>query len=489
MSKKCPECGEIYPDDINFCEECGPVEWESVSSHQSSVSTPVSSHQSSVSTPVSSQQSSVSTPVSSQQSPVSSETPPITNNQLPITNSDCEHFCIDWNQSTSVFRAGMSSSLQFKITPLNKSAKTATEVILYLRYPGNNSYTKENLNFDTIKSSKTITINYSPQLNTIGADLGVDFYLVYKLNDKVFWFTDQLLIDIYPPGESNQSILENVSIKIENLTQNADKASDNKLSLLDGLQNKSAKTADEYLDALKKSDSAWLELELSSAIPLTNDYGNKKMSISNPKESQKRITLKTTSGIVYVYTNEVILGRSKKSEIITRNIPIAGESPWDNDTKKERNIRISSTHCKIGVTESEVWIKDLSTNGTYINSRKLEKDARIIEPHQNYLLELAKEKNNRWNFKLDIRVYNILANQTWMENNSSENITGGIVLKRKDKIKESYVVLNSCIALSTIIDDAQNDWFLCRKKSAFAITNGTEWIWLDDNSELPLKII
>lgn len=27
MSKKCPECGEIYPDDVNFCEECGPVEW------------------------------------------------------------------------------------------------------------------------------------------------------------------------------------------------------------------------------------------------------------------------------------------------------------------------------------------------------------------------------------------------------------------------------------------------------------------------------
>jgi hypothetical protein len=346
---------------------------------------------------------------------------PITNNELPITNipitnSDCEHFRIDWNQSTSVFRAGMSSSLQFKITPLNKSAKIATNFTLYLRYPGDTSYTEEGLHFATIKSSKAITINYSPQLNTTGADLGVDFYFVYKLNDEEFWFTDQLLIDIYPSSESKTSILENVSIKIENLTQTADKAADNKLSLFDGLQNKSDKSKDELLESLKNSDTAWLELELSSAVPLANSY-NKKMNISSPLEVQKEITLTTTSGKVYIYTNEVILGRSKECDIVTRNVPVTGKPLWDNETMRNRNMKISSKHCKIGVTDNEVWIKDISSNGTFINSEKLKNDAKIIEPHKNYLLELAKEDNDFWNFKLDIRVYKVLANQNWMDNN------------------------------------------------------------------------
>jgi len=39
---------------------------------------------------------------------------------------------------------------------------------------------------------------------------------------------------------------------------------------------------------------------------------------------------------------------------------------------------ISRTHCKISKTATEVYLQDLSRNGTYVNSKKVRRHKRII---------------------------------------------------------------------------------------------------------------
>ena len=158
------------------------------------------------------------------------------------------------------------------------------------------------------------------------------------------------------------------------------------------------------------------------------------------------------------------------------------------------NERISGTHCQIGISGKNACIKDLrSANGTYLSGQKIGQDDYVIPENRDLTLSLGNESTAPYNFMASVKTLrepNELPKLPLQLKNSSfdAGTVNAILIKRKDKIPESYAILVKWIQLSHLTNEYSPDWILCRYKSAFALTNGKKWFWLAPETTLPAEL-
>jgi len=73
--------------------------------------------------------------------------------------------------------------------------------------------------------------------------------------------------------------------------------------------------------------------------------------------------------------NEYVIGRVEEC-----NVKFTPSQITEADLEK-----ISRNHCKILKTATEVYLEDLSCNGTYVNSKKVRRHKRIILKNNIYI--------------------------------------------------------------------------------------------------------
>jgi pSer/pThr/pTyr-binding forkhead associated (FHA) protein len=410
-----------------------------------------------------------------------------------IQSSDCEHFKIEWNKGASVFMTNAMSSLQFRISPLVHEAYSANDFKLFVRFPGENKFSDNNIRFSNISTSRrSVNINYKPKTGNIGANQVVDIHFSYRLNNESLCYEQQIFIDIYPDSAPSNKMLENLTIKIGEITQEG-KAGDPSLNLLNGLyQNKN-----EYFDQLEKLKSAelWISLQLFQAIPLEDDSLKKMIIPPAPWGQFDRILIEINNKTILLFSEVITAGRSRDADLTLRNEPPEGED-WTVEKLQMMNLSINKIHCKLGIVNNKAVVEDNnSLNGTYLDNIKLnDNENRPLKYQKNNELSLASPEIYPRNITLSVRVYPSDHRLLIPDDCEGEKVPAGIVINQKGKDNLFAVIVNRWIPLSSIVPNAGNT-FLTYRENFFAVTDGKKWNWLAPgltltiNRDLMIKVL
>jgi hypothetical protein len=348
--------------------------------------------------------------------------------------SDCQRFKVEWNKGSSNFLANTISTLQFRITPKAPDAAEAEKFAIYLKFPGEEKWRKNDLRIKRLSFARNVNINYKPKSDVSG-DCSVDFHFSYWLGKDLYCFEQQIQLHIHDDIEKFAGGVQGgLNISIGNVNQEG-KAGDPSLNLLNGLY-KPGKSSYEKLSSLQ-NETSWRTLQLFQAIPLDNENKDiKKMVIPlAPAGKNKRVSLKIGKKTIMLYTAEITAGRSRDADYLLRNEPPEGES-WDMPKLQNMNLSINKIHCKIGIVDNKAVIVDnASTNGTYINGNKLDKSKPAeLDYHTSYVVSLAQPSIYPKNIFLEVKVYPSSHKILESEDNK-ETVPAGIVIKQEYKEK------------------------------------------------------
>ncbi len=402
-------------------------------------------------------------------------------------SSDCSHFQVEWNQGCSIFLSQYTTAFQFRITPLNEEARRASKIMLYLKLPLTNEFTQCTLRpLVNLTRSRIVDHNYTPGISNQGPNQSVGFHFSYHIDDVEYCYDSTFYIDIYPQNERSDKILENLTIKIGDISQAGD-VSDHTLGLFNGfnLNNVQRSTA-ELFNELKKAE-LWKKFELYQGYSLTPPKNTRTTMrrAAAPVKRRKKIILECKNGTtIHLFGSDVVAGRSKSCDITLRHDP--GSMPhFDLDQLRSMNLKISSRHCQMGIDRAGAWISDPgSTNGTYLNEQRIFSPKRYLKEQKEYLLSLAAAKSNGFNLVVFLRVY-LLPEQYAKDSNQTQGTTAGMVVKRKDHEADTYMLVNRLLPLASAAPDSGN-FFISYKDNNFALTDNNKiWIWLEPNVSLP----
>ena len=407
--------------------------------------------------------------------------------------TDCKHFKLEWNQGSSTFLANTMSNLQFKITPIGTVSSNAEKFSLYLKYPGDDKWKKNDLRIKKLSFSRTLSINYKPG-NDVSGDSSADLHFSYWIDKKLYCFEQQIQLHIHDDNAKlSGGIQGGLNISIGDVHQEG-KAGDPSLNLLNGLYNKDEKSSYEKFSSLNR-ETQWKVLELFQVIPLESEnIALKKMIIPlAPSGKNKKIAINIGDNTIYLYTGEITSGRSRDADFLLRNEPQEGEN-WDMPKLQSMNLCINKIHCRIGIVDNKAIVTDNdSANGTYVNNEKLEKGSDVeLDYHINYQVSLASPLIYPKNILLDVKVYPSTHRPLDADDNN-ETVPAGIVIKQDKKENISAVIINRWVPLSALVSEGGN-MFLTYRDKHFAVTDGKKWNWLvpglaiEPNDDLMIRV-
>ena len=340
MSKTCcdgdgeVEFGEVCSDCGKRNEDCAPVTDEAESPQEDD--SPVTQNDSSSSTNIKEPE----VPSVETRNTVSKETDILTppeNKREAMKDkagfySECSHFLLEWNEGASVFLSGAMSSFQFRIKPLNQDAMKATNFCFYLRLPGEDEFKKYDPRLHRLHSARTVNFNYRPKPSDMGVKQNVDLHFSYQIKDEEYCYDQQLMIDVHPQNEQCDKVLDNLTIKINDIKQEGH-ASDHQLDIFKGLDLNHGKTSVvDLLEKLKKAE-LWVPLAMyqGSSIKFSSETQTNIASEPLPEPDNKQNDVlenkSEESSIPCNNSNEVI--SSKNTEIIKERILIIKEKADD----------------------------------------------------------------------------------------------------------------------------------------------------------------
>jgi hypothetical protein len=391
--------------------------------------------------------------------------------------TDCQHFKVEWNQGSSTFLANTMSNLQFRITPKIPDASKAEKFAIHLKFPEDDSWSKNDLRVRRLSFARNVNINYKPG-NDVSGDCSVDFHFSYKIEKDLYCFEQQIQLHIHDDkAKLNGGIQGGLNINIGDIHQEG-KAGDPSLNLLNGLYNKEEKSSYEKFSSLNR-ETSWKTLELFQAVPLENENkAVKKMVIPlAPSGKYEKVAINISGKTIYLYTGEITAGRSRDADFLLRNEPSEDEN-WDMPKLQAMNLSINKMHCKIGILNNKAVITDNnSTNGTFVNGEKLDLGAITeLEYHTNYEISLASPLIYPKNIQLDVKVYPS-THKVLDPDDVNETVPAGIVIKQDRKENISAVIINRWVPLSAVVAEGSN-LFLTYRNNHFAVTDGKKWNWL-----------
>jgi len=480
MAITCPQCYELLDDNSIFCEFCGS-ELNAQNQENRDLRQLKQELKIDVATSFNMlDQTGIETEVVLEEEP---------SNPINTPTGDCTHFSLQFNIGSAAFIAGTTGSFQFKIIPEDELALKAKNITTILKYQNNIIST---FNQKALLSMRTrvVGIAYSPAEDCSYIEVPVDIEFSYILQNKLYTYSQQIFMDVYPKNENPKKVfenLQNLTIKIqqEGAKQAGTQGKQN-VNLFDTITTPNSPIK-EMISQIKQSE-CWQNLYLY----LENVEDITPLKISNPPtNATAKFTIKKLNDTkIHIFCqDQVILGRSREIDICTRNMNAIGERAWAKSKLIDLNKFISRKHCSILVEEKLITILDTdSACGTYLDGTKIEEFGISIYPEEKHILSLADPNVAPKNFPLNlitckenypITMHNKIGNTTTAS-------IGSVLLTRNDQINEIYLVLRSCCRLADLFPDyIDRAWFICNYHNRPAITDGREWLWLVPNKQIP----
>ncbi len=331
----------------------------------------------------------------------------------------------------------------------------------------------------------------------------------YRLNGEERWFETQFSITIHSQQQNAREALNRAAtvIHIE-----ADRGSivDFSHALGHIEQLKRDARADDSLNAMlsriENVPSAWSRLELFPAMPseaTAVESSGLPLGQPPPGARSERLTLVVGGWRIHLLSGTSWqLGRSSACDVMTRLFPA-----WHGDRRAWEtalaaiNNSISRRHARIEIHGRHCVVRDLgpdpksgidrpSAFGTFVGTDRIPPGGSAELPADTAtaigLGDAVKRGSRGW--MADVTP---LACPTTgggacpMENRCPPGAPACVVIRRRDSVKETYVLLNRCCSLAAVLPEAR-PLVAWRQGAAFAIRGVGDPRWIQPGDEVPL---
>ncbi|MEM7394115.1 MAG: FHA domain-containing protein, partial [Verrucomicrobiota bacterium] len=380
--------------------------------------------------------------------------------------SACRDLSIDYNVSR-VFLENISVPFEFKITVHEDGLSDIRIGLEADRIPGRLETLEECIDANEQYESY---LAFQPPPGVWGI-IPFKIYIGYRKDDEEHWYITRRKHEVFRAKEKARRVID--SLKIE---MNADiekgQASDGITQRIDNL------------DALKPlEDDPAIELEGVKLPARWQRLGLKRcqeaperllqlpetpLPLPPPPMDAHRTALTLHHGEqrIHLLSGDLIqIGKNRACEIVTRHF-----GP-DGTANKDDNRKISRFHCRVHrdgntcrlIDRAHNHVEgrtDPSQNGTWLNATRLSRGGDLaLPPNQTFTLSLANA------FDLEGRVE---------AEPDADGSPGGLLFRRKDRVRETWVVVWSSIDLKRI-DPGFAEGTIYRHQNGF-VYNQTQWL-------------
>lgn len=403
--------------------------------------------------------------------------------------SDCDDFRLEYNQAR-IFLVGSVSSFNFRLTPVGEDAKKIREIELHVESPG---YLPDPLvkpsHSPRLQKGRFVGINLNMVPEQDGIDIGGEVYLRYRKGTRRLAFCATFEWDTYPPSVAADKVVENLSVRIGNVSATADRAGDAPVILrfLDNIRSSGRYSKAEELRQLK-IPKVWNSLCLADqGEPQPPEIGEPPLSAR-----QGRLTLEAPDGhlLHLIHTQgRVHVGRNRRCDIVTWFMTTDG-----SERLEDRSENISKYHCRLEKAAGKWMVCDgngerSSSYGTFLNGSEVPATGgRALPMDEPFTLWLAGRKpNDPKVFRFEGRLWTCAALgrcKMALHRECKPLEPACLILKRTDGIPETFLLLWRFCPVEAI-DESMKDTLgmacIFRHRNAYAVSEGRDekaYAWL-----------
>jgi len=237
----------------------------------------------------------------------------------------------------------------------------------------------------------------------------------------------------------------------------------------------------------RKAPSAWRELPLYEDLVVDPPMDHWSPPPPPQEALVDRLTLRRGDQLIHLLAPSMLsLGRNKVCDIVTRTVDELASSPQGGTPKS----RLSREHSRLSLEGSSCRIFDTSTNGTFIDGKRVGKGSSLaLEPGRQYTLSLGGEHCDDecvFSARLEPLACRVRGTSecSGVENCVEHSLTG-LVLRRTDSVPESFALVRGCVPLREANRSLAQLW-VRRTQGAFAYRAGQKRDWLVAGSPLTL---
>jgi len=393
--------------------------------------------------------------------------------------NDCGDFRLLWNRSRC-FQVGMYSAFDFRLQTMTEDAyEEVDEIELTLKSEFFKRDITRSLAAPRPGKSRDFSLNYKP--SDAGYDVVIDVELSYRKHERVERYFAQIRHDFFPKDSSAEKVIEHLSIKLDGVC--ADKAGDNKISILDNFRHNPTRDVRDLFRSLK-DEFLWTVVPLE-ALDCRNRESRGEGKFRFSKLEFKGIEFIPLSSILMQYNGsdiliysakETVFGRDRKrSQVVLRRFHPNGVMDEDG------TMRLSGVHFRMD-RNPRWFITDLSSNGLFLLDRKLQRNHPTpveMDRQQKLAFVHSSGKSDKYSWTI-LPVASEPVGHPHGESNSA-NREFSLVFTRKDLTRESYLLLQGALELS-VFDARLTGLFLFHYHDSFFLSRGCHVYPINYNS-------
>jgi len=393
-------------------------------------------------------------------------------------------FTLEYNNAR-VFLLGSGSSFNFRLTGKGADVRGCEQISITLEFDFCDPITKRIPGLNANGRSER-SIAFRPGETNV--DLPATVLLTYRKDGKQKRFEGEILWDCYPPNEPSANIIENLVVKLGDISGRGAADMNTNVRVLENFGVQNPESTATQLRGLKL-EPVWTVLDLVPAhMPLPPPP-------PPPDALTERLTLRLGDRRVHLLcAEEVALGKNWRNDIATHVFNAAGS------VDEERTARISRFHARIrkrpegcclvdGGHNPESGREQGSAHGTYVDGRNVGSLGNgRLRVGDRVTIGLGRRSDHGppcLEFDVEVlpcdRLRRAVCGMPLA--GCRESSPAGVVLKRNDgfKDREVFLVVWKCCSLS-LVDPAFGDITVWRLDGAFAVTCGTEGFWLTEGT-------
>jgi hypothetical protein len=410
---------------------------------------------------------------------------------VPKQNS-CRYLNVDHDKSR-VFVVGQTMNFRFALTPL---VEGLSDVFVAVIFEGRGRKVEvKRLGWIPNEGERRELRNINFAAPEAGS-LGFSFYFGFKKDDTDFVFEADGEHKVWPERARAADVVRNLEINIKN----SGHASDFNLSGIREQLRPEESLAD-VIDRLHRLPPVWSGLRLYGSTwrpPRSRKRreGGHLVPVAletNPPPPARisRLTLKTDGRVVHLITGDTIrLGKNRQNDVVTRLFE-------NGKATGPINSKISRHHCVIERQGKSCYLVDRgdypgegsrpSAYGAFLDGQRVPvRGRKELEPGKHVTMTMAGSSLDIPGvFGLELEAWTCgSAMRRYCRRDCESKQTAALVMRRRDRVPETYVALWECFSLGEGDPDFDG-LVIWREDNAYAYATAESEGWLHPGMTIP----
>jgi hypothetical protein len=388
-----------------------------------------------------------------------------------VVAGECPDFTIKWHLATSVFVGGETGSLKFWILPQEGVEQVEISgARIYVQFPGQHYPHEANAVPRTLTGPVLWQTDYSPRPEDTGLDQRFKFVFSYLRNHRAMSYAQQLKIDVLPEGSEPEKVLTRVLARVQTAAGRV-AADDERVTAFAAAVQAARDTTTGAVTHL-----AALDRESFLAVP------QRLFPVDDPSRTVMRTDGmeigERPADVTPVTHLKLTTVDDRKIDVYSGDIPLG-----DGRDSARLGVVASSGRLVNGMCRAGQW--QLTAGDLVIDGEVVDGPFASLAPGpESRTLQVG-------NSTYAVRVYGCaefapilfpaLSDGVPKQNVAAMTICN--VYKEKGPIGDAIIPF--WLPLRELVEGASPEWLLCRRHGAYAITDGSQWLWLQPGVELP----